>query len=74
MSGRLSRQLLVALALSLLAAAAISAQKKQPPETPIDLNVANIKELEQLPGVGLPTAAKAIVDFRTKSGRIRRVK
>jgi competence ComEA-like helix-hairpin-helix protein len=48
------------------------AQKKQPPSTPIDLNVANIKELEQLPGVGA-TTAKAIIDFRTKSGRFHRV-
>jgi len=31
-----------------------------------------LKELEQLPGVG-PTTAKAIVDFRTKAGRFRRV-
>jgi competence protein ComEA len=30
------------------------------------------RELEQLPGVG-PTTAKAIVDFRTKAGRFRRV-
>src|ERR1700676_1186721 len=72
MSGRFSRQVIVAVALSLLAAALGSAQKKQPPETPVDLNVANVKELEQLPGVG-PTTAKAIVDFRTKSGRFRRV-
>jgi competence protein ComEA len=70
--GRLSRQIIAAVALSLLAAAAVSAQKKQPPETPVDLNVANIKELEQLPGVG-PTTAKAIIDFRTKSGRFHRV-
>ena len=71
-SRQLSRQLMVALAISLLAAAAVPAQKKQPPEAPVDLNVANIKELEQLPGVG-PTTAKAIMDFRTKSGRFHRV-
>jgi competence ComEA-like helix-hairpin-helix protein len=55
-----------------LVSATVSAQKKQPPSTPIDLNVANIKELEQLPGVGA-TTAKAIIDFRTKSGRFHRV-
>jgi comEA protein len=71
-TGQLSRQIIAALAIFILAGAAISAQKKQPPETPIDLNVANIKELEQLPGVG-PTTAKAIIDFRTKSGRFHRV-
>src|ERR1700723_1710382 len=46
--------------------------KKTPPAQPIDLNSATVKELEELPGVG-PTTAKAIVDFRTKSGRFRRV-
>ena len=71
-TSHLSRQFMVALAILILAGAAICAQKKQPPDTPIDLNVANIKELEQLPGVG-PTTAKAIIDFRTKSGRFHRV-
>jgi competence ComEA-like helix-hairpin-helix protein len=46
--------------------------KKKPPDHPIDLNVANIKELEELPGVG-PTTAQAIINFREKSGRIKRV-
>jgi competence ComEA-like helix-hairpin-helix protein len=46
--------------------------KKKPPDHPIDLNVANIKELEELPGVG-QTTAQAILDFREKSGRFRRV-
>ena len=71
-TSRFSGRIILALAISMLSAAAVSAQKKQPPETPVDLNVANIKELEQLPGVG-PTTAKAIIDFRTKSGRFHRV-
>jgi comEA protein len=49
-----------------------SAAKKTPPTQPVDLNTATLKELEQLPGVG-PTTAKAIIEFRTRSGRFRRV-
>jgi competence protein ComEA len=67
-----SRQVIAAFAISLFAAAAVAAETKHPPDRPVDLNVANIKELEQLPGVG-PTTAKAIIDFRTKSGRFHRV-
>jgi competence protein ComEA len=46
--------------------------KKTPPTHPVDINAATVKELEELPGVG-PTTAKAIVEFRAKSGRFRRV-
>jgi competence ComEA-like helix-hairpin-helix protein len=63
------------LALSLvvsLAAGSIAAQKKHPPDHPLDLNSATVKELQQLPGIG-PTTAQAIVDFRVKSGPFRRV-
>ena len=70
--GNRSRSIMAALAILLLAATSMPAQKKQPPSTPVDINVANIKELEQLPGVGA-TTAKAIIDFRTKSGRFHRV-
>ena len=52
-------------------ALAITAQK-QPPAHPVDINVANIKELQQVPGIG-PKTAQAIVDFRQKSGRFHRV-
>jgi competence ComEA-like helix-hairpin-helix protein len=58
------------LALALLCAV-LSAQK-QPPARPIDLNVATLKELQQLPGVG-PVTAQRIIDMRQKSGRFRRV-
>jgi competence protein ComEA len=46
--------------------------QKQPPKKPIDLNVANVKELEELPGVGAVTAQR-IVEMREKSGRFKRV-
>lgn len=52
---------------------AVAAQsKKTPPAKPIDLNLANAKELQELPGVG-PVTAQRIVDMRTKSGRFKRV-
>jgi competence protein ComEA len=63
--------LLAAFVLSVLAFPA-TADKKQPPSEPINLNVATVKELQELPGVGLVTA-KAIVQFRTKSGPFHRV-
>jgi competence protein ComEA len=51
---------------------AIAQAQKQPPAKPIDLNVANVKELQELPGVGAVTAQR-IIDMRQKSGRFHRV-
>lgn len=51
---------------------AAGAQKKHLPEKPIDLNTATADQLQQLPAVG-PTMAKAILNFREKSGPFRRV-
>lgn len=53
-------------------ALAVMAQKKTPPAHPLDINIANVKELQQIPGIGSKTA-QAIVDFRQKSRRFRRV-
>ncbi len=50
----------------------IAGAEKHPPSKPIDLNAANVKELQQLPGVG-PVTAQRIVDLRQKSGRFHRV-
>ncbi len=52
--------------------AAVLCAEKHPPSKPIDLNVANVKELEELPGVGAVTAQR-IIDMRQKSGRFHRV-
>jgi competence protein ComEA len=49
-----------------------AAQKKQPPAHPLDLNVANVKELEQVPGSG-PQTARSIVVVRDMSGPFRHV-
>jgi competence ComEA-like helix-hairpin-helix protein len=46
--------------------------RKQPPSKPIDLNVANAKELQGLPGIGAVTAQR-IIEMRQKSGRFKRV-
>jgi competence protein ComEA len=55
-----------------ICALAVAAQKKTPPAHPLDLNVENVKELQEVPGIG-PKTAQAIVDFRHKSGPFRRV-
>ncbi|HEX4643793.1 MAG TPA: helix-hairpin-helix domain-containing protein [Candidatus Acidoferrales bacterium] len=58
-------------AMALLIFCAASQARKQPPSKPIDLNLANAKELQQLPGVGAVTAQR-ILDLRQKSGRFKR--
>jgi competence ComEA-like helix-hairpin-helix protein len=58
--------------LLLLSLAGIVHAEKHPPAKPIDLNAANVKELQQLPGVG-PVTAQRIIDLREKSGRFKRV-
>src|ERR1035437_518222 len=65
-----ARGLILPLVLHISFASALA--QKHPPANPIDLNVANAKELEQLPGVG-PVIAQRIIDMRQKSGRFRRV-
>jgi competence ComEA-like helix-hairpin-helix protein len=66
------RLLAALLATNLCLAVAAAPAKKTPPLHSVDLNLATAKELEQLPGVG-PTTAKAIIAFRVKTGRFRRV-
>lgn len=58
--------------LMLLLSFAIAQAQKQPPAKPIDLNLANAKELQELPGVG-PVTAQRIIEMRQKSGRFHRI-
>jgi competence ComEA-like helix-hairpin-helix protein len=57
---------------SVLLLAAVGNAKKNPPATPLDLNTATAAQLEEVPGIG-PTTAKAIVQFRRKSGPFERI-
>jgi len=63
---------IVTLSLTLLLVCAAAHAVKHFPAKPIDLNLASLKELEELPGVGRVTAQK-IIDLRQKSGRFKRV-
>jgi comEA protein len=45
---------------------------KNPPAHSIDLNTATAEQLQQVPGIG-PSTAKAIVNFRRKSGPFQKI-
>lgn len=70
--GKLSRMVPAGVLVFSLILAGATFAKKTPPAHPINLNTATIQELEQLSGIG-PATAKAIIQFRTKSGPFRRV-
>ncbi len=72
MTHRITAQFTAVSALLFLALSVPAFASKNPPAHPIDINLASAKELEELPGVG-PTTAKAIIQFRTKTGRFHRV-
>jgi len=72
---RVSRRLWLVLssALILFFALQVSADTKHaPPAHSVDLNSATADELQQVPGIG-PSTAKAIVNFRQKSGPFQKV-
>src|SRR5271154_735266 len=72
MTPRTAAAFLGAIATLFLTLALPAIASKTPPTHPIDINLAGAKELQELPGVG-PNTAKAIIDFRTKAGRFRRI-
>ena len=67
-----SRTVIVFLILAIAFLPIAARAEKNPPAKPIDLNVANVKELQELPGVG-PVMAQRIIDMRAKSGHFHRV-
>ena len=67
-----SRTVIILLTLALIFLAIGASAEKHPPSKPIDLNLANVKELQELPGVG-PVTAQRIIDMRQKSGHFKRV-
>jgi competence ComEA-like helix-hairpin-helix protein len=71
MRSRLRASSLLLLCWTLLAVHAAVA-KKIPPSTPLDLNTATAAQLAQVPGIGA-SSAKAIVQFRQKSGPFERI-
>jgi competence protein ComEA len=72
MTHKIASAFLGAIATLFLTLALPAFASKTPPTHPIDINLAGAKELQELPGVG-PNTAKAIIDFRTKTGRFHRV-
>jgi comEA protein len=68
-----TNRVLAALSIMLiLFAASARADTKHPPAHSIDLNTATAQQLQRVPGIG-PSTAKAIVDFRQKSGPFQKI-
>jgi competence ComEA-like helix-hairpin-helix protein len=57
---------------SALLLVAVGNAKKNPPAIPLDVNTATAAQLQEVPGIG-PATARAIVQFRRKSGPFERI-
>jgi competence ComEA-like helix-hairpin-helix protein len=68
------RRALAVLSIPLILVFALEARPntKNPPAHSVDLNTATAEQLQQVPGIG-PSTAKAIVNFRQKSGPFQKI-
>lgn len=67
-----SLRILLSLCLVLFLPASVGANKKKPPEKPVNINTSGSEELQQVPGIG-PATAQKILQMRKSYGPFKSV-